>query len=89
MFGPLDEHLRPRNTTWTQTANVLFVDNPVGAGFSLPDKEPFVATVEQISNDLIVMLKTFFREHPYFQTNALHIFGQSYGGKMAAALAYF
>ena len=89
MFGPLDEHLRPRNSTWIQTANVLFVDNPVGVGFSTVDEGSVVCTVEEISNDLITMLKTFFREHPYFQTNALHIFGQSYGGKMAAALAYY
>ena len=26
--------LQPRNTTWLRAANVLFVDNPVGTGFS-------------------------------------------------------
>lgn len=33
-IGPLDVNLKPRNTTWVQAANVLFVDNPVGTGYS-------------------------------------------------------
>ena len=89
MLGPSDEHLRPRNSTWIQTANVLFVDSPVEAGFSRADEGSLVGTVEDISNDLIIVLKTFFQEHPNLQTNSLFIFGQSYGGKMAAALVYY
>ena len=38
MFGPLDQNLRPRNSTWIQTANILLVDNPVGVGFSTVDE---------------------------------------------------
>jgi len=30
----LDVNLNARNTTWLQTANLLFVDNPIGTGFS-------------------------------------------------------
>ena len=33
-IGPLDVNLKPRNTTWIKEANVLFVDNPVGCGYS-------------------------------------------------------
>ena len=33
-LGPLTVGLKPRNTTWLRAANVLFVDNPVGAGYS-------------------------------------------------------
>lgn len=33
-LGPLTVELKPRNTSWIQAANVLFVDNPVGSGFS-------------------------------------------------------
>ena len=37
MFGPLDQDLEPRISTWIQTVNVLFVDSPANSGFSLAD----------------------------------------------------
>ena len=90
MFGPLDQNLEPRNSTWIQTANILFVDNPVGVGFSLVDNSSFIPkTTEEISTDLITMLQTFMNEHSYFKNNSFYIFGQSYGGKMAAALTNY
>ena len=33
-IGPVDVNLKPRKTTWIKEANVLFVDNPVGCGYS-------------------------------------------------------
>ncbi|XP_029671035.1 retinoid-inducible serine carboxypeptidase-like [Formica exsecta] len=33
-LGPLDTDLNPRNYTWVKDYNILFIDNPVGAGFS-------------------------------------------------------
>lgn len=45
-LGPLTVNLMPRNTTWLQAANVLFVDNPVGAGYSyVTDKSAFTTDV--------------------------------------------
>ena len=90
MFGPLDQNLEPRNSSWIQTTNILYVDSPVGVGFSLVDNSSFIPkTTEEISTDLITMLQTFMNEHYYFKNNSFYIFGQSYGGKMAAALTYY
>ena len=89
-FGPLDQNLEPRNSSWVQTANILFVDNPVEAGFSLVDNSSYIPdTIEEISLDLVAMLKVFMNEHPSLKTNPFYIFGQSYGGKMTAGLAYY
>ena len=45
-LGPLTVNLTPRNTTWLRAANVLFVDNPVGAGYSyVTDKSAFTTNV--------------------------------------------
>lgn len=45
-LGPLTVELKPRNTTWLQAANVLFVDNPVGSGYSyVTDKNAFTTNV--------------------------------------------
>ena len=89
-FGPNNQYLEVRNSSWVQTANLLFVDSPVGVGFSfVADAGKLTTNVEEISDDLISMLQTFMREHPQFENNPLYIFGQSYGGKMAAALTYY
>ena len=89
-FGPLNQNLEPRNISWIQTANILFVDNPVESGFSLVENTSYIPdTIEEISLDLITMLKVFMNEHPCFRTNPFYIFGQSYGGKMTAALTYY
>ena len=89
-LGPLDEKLKPRNASWTRTANILFVDNPVGSGFSIYEKTSDIPdTVDKISKDLITLLQIFMHEHHYFRNNSLYIFGQSYGGKMAPALGYY
>ena len=86
-IGPLDQNMNPRNSTWIQTANVLFVDNPVGVGFSIVDNNSIPKNIEEISDDLVNVLKTFRNEHSYLRNNPLYIFGQSYGGKMATIVA--
>uniref|UniRef100_A0A671UCP2 Carboxypeptidase n=1 Tax=Sparus aurata TaxID=8175 RepID=A0A671UCP2_SPAAU len=87
-IGPLNRDLEPRKTSWVQAANVLFVDNPVGTGFSYTDSPSGYATnVAMVASDMLVLLKHFFTERPEFQSIPFHIFSESYGGKMAAAIS--
>ncbi|KAM9391916.1 retinoid-inducible serine carboxypeptidase [Pholidichthys leucotaenia] len=88
-IGPLNRDLERRNTTWVQTASVLFVDNPVGTGFSYTDKPDSYATnVDMVASDMLVLLKSFFTQKPEFQSIPFYIFSESYGGKMAAAISF-
>lgn len=87
-IGPLDGDLRPRDTTWVQSASVLFVDNPVGTGFSYTDgADAFATDVSMVASDMLVLLHDFFRTRDDFQTIPFYIFSESYGGKMAAAIS--
>lgn len=89
ILGPLDVNLNDRNFTWIKTHNVLFVDNPVGTGFSYVDENKYLTTNNsQIARDLIELLRGFYDKLPEFKTVPLHIFGESYGGKMAIEFAY-
>uniref|UniRef100_A0A3Q0S9I6 Carboxypeptidase n=1 Tax=Amphilophus citrinellus TaxID=61819 RepID=A0A3Q0S9I6_AMPCI len=87
-IGPLNRDLEPRKTSWVQAASVLFVDNPVGTGFSYTDRPDAYATnVATVASDMLVLLKNFFTEKPEFQSIPFYIFSESYGGKMAAAIS--
>lgn len=87
-IGPFDVNLNERNFTWTKDFNVLFIDNPVGSGYSFVDNLKLLTTNnQQITDDLIRFMKVFLNKHPEFQTVPLHIFSESYGGKMAAEFA--
>jgi serine carboxypeptidase 1 len=68
--------------------NVLFVDNPVGSGFSYVEKEDLLVKNNlDIAKDLVALLKDFFSKLSEFQTTPFYIFSESYGGKMATGLA--
>uniref|UniRef100_A0A671M292 Carboxypeptidase n=1 Tax=Sinocyclocheilus anshuiensis TaxID=1608454 RepID=A0A671M292_9TELE len=87
-IGPLDRDLKPRETSWVRAASVLFVDNPVGTGYSYTDTEDALTKdVAMVASDMMILLKSFFSLKTEFQSTPFYIFSESYGGKMAAAIS--
>ncbi|XP_055388030.1 retinoid-inducible serine carboxypeptidase-like [Condylostylus longicornis] len=87
-LGPLDLELNYRNYTWVKDMNVLFIDNPVGSGFSYVENTNLLTrTNNEIALDLVALMKGFYKKHPEFKKVPLHIFCESYGGKMAPEFA--
>ncbi|KAM7528030.1 hypothetical protein LguiB_031440 [Lonicera macranthoides] len=85
--GPLDTFLKPRNSTWLQLADLLFVDNPVGTGYSfVEDKSVLVKTDEEAAADLTTLLIELFNKNESLQKSPLYVVAESYGGKFAATL---
>lgn len=85
--GPLDTNLKPRNSTWLQKADLLFVDNPVGTGFSfVEDTALFVKDDVDAAADLTTLLEKIFNRNESLQKSPLFIVAESYGGKFAATL---
>eukprot|EP00250_Pteridium_aquilinum_P021094 c25025_g1_i1 orf=291-1655(-) len=86
-FGPLTTALLPRPYTWLQKADLLFVDSPVGAGFSYVENTSLLLTKdEDVATDLISFLRDFFETHQELQSSSFFIFAESYGGKHATLL---
>ena len=78
----------PRATSWVQLANLLFLDNPVGAGYSYVDDAALLATNNsQIAADIVTFLTALVAKYPAFSTAPFHVFCESYGGKMSAGLS--
>ncbi|XP_065869170.1 serine carboxypeptidase-like 51 [Euphorbia lathyris] len=85
--GPLDLNLKPRNSTWLKLADLLFVDNPVGTGYSFVEETNlFVKTDVEAAADLTTLLQNLFNKNDAIQKSPLYIVAESYGGKYAVTL---
>ncbi|CAN6294822.1 unnamed protein product [Urochloa humidicola] len=86
-IGPLDVDLKPRNSTWLQKADLIFLDNPVGTGYSyVKNSSLFVTTDWEQAVDATTVLKALVKEIPTLQSSPLYLVAESYGGKYAATL---
>nr|AAS79599.1 putative serine carboxipeptidase [Ipomoea trifida] len=83
-IGPLDVNLEPRNSTWLKKADLLFVDCPVGTGYSfVEDTKLLVKTDVEAATDLTTLLIKVFNKDVNLQKSPLYIVAESYGGKFA------
>ncbi|PIK51605.1 putative retinoid-inducible serine carboxypeptidase-like [Apostichopus japonicus] len=65
-----DPSTNPPLIIWLQLqkASLLFIDNPVGSGYSYVDNDDaYTTNVTGIANDLMTLLKTFLQKQPSFQ----------------------
>ncbi|XP_054792042.1 serine carboxypeptidase-like 51 [Prosopis cineraria] len=86
-IGPLDVNLKPRDSTWLRIADLLFVDNPVGTGFSFVEHPKLLAkTDEEAATDLTTLLIKIFKKNKSHRKSHLYIVGESYGGKFVVTL---
>uniref|UniRef100_A0ACD5UDI9 Uncharacterized protein n=1 Tax=Avena sativa TaxID=4498 RepID=A0ACD5UDI9_AVESA len=74
--------------SWTKVANILFVDSPVGAGFSFSRQQQGY-NVGEVSTSLQLheFLIKWFTDHPKFLANPLYIGGESTAGKIVPFIA--
>ncbi|GAA5837284.1 hypothetical protein JCM3766R1_002184 [Sporobolomyces carnicolor] len=77
--------------SWNNNATVIFLDQPVGVGFSYSDKDDQgVWTTEAAARDTWAFLQIFF--HTFkdrFANSEFHIAGESYGGRYVPLFADF
>ncbi|KAI0069196.1 peptidase S10 serine carboxypeptidase [Artomyces pyxidatus] len=65
--------------SWTNEANVFFLDQPVGVGFSYADHGESVGTTEDAAKNIHAFLSIFFEIFDQFKGRPLHLAGESYG----------
>ena len=85
-LGPCQIANDGRNVTWNpyswnENFNILFVDQPVGVGFSYQDPGgPKVDRSLQAGEDMYAFFQIFFFRFPEYADSNFHMAGESYGG---------
>lgn len=73
--------------SWNSNANVFFVDQPVGVGFSYAEYGEHVDTSEDAAKDIAAFVAIFFENFSSFKGRAFHMAGESYGGRYVPLFA--
>jgi len=70
--------------SWGRKHNMIYIDNPVGAGYSHSNRMP--TTQKEVTDNLYEFLQQWFTLFPSYQSNPFYSFGESYAGKFVPSL---
>ncbi|XP_026804092.1 venom serine carboxypeptidase-like [Rhopalosiphum maidis] len=84
-----DVKLKLRDHAWTTTHSVLYVDNPVGTGFSYTaDDSGYSTDQTAVARNLYAALVQFFELFPEYRNNDFYVTGESFAGHYVPAISY-
>ncbi|KAI9591410.1 Alpha/Beta hydrolase protein [Syncephalis fuscata] len=66
--------------SWHKYASVLFVDQPVGTGFSYSESKSNVHDLPSVARDMRLFLKKFMQIFPEYSNSEIYLAGESYAG---------
>lgn len=82
--------LQKRNYTWSKTHNLIYIDNPVGTGFSFTESDDGYARNEgNVGQNLYEAIQQLYLLFEWSSSSDFWITGESYAGKYVPALAYY
>ncbi|RWS21326.1 putative serine carboxypeptidase CPVL-like protein, partial [Leptotrombidium deliense] len=78
-----------RKYSWTKSFSMLYIDQPVGTGFSFTDDDKgYAKNLNESTDNVYNALNQFFLMFNELSRNEFYVTGESYAGKFAPALAY-
>ena len=81
VFDDGESVIKPNPYPWTSRANMLYIENPAGVGFTVATTDDSMSHNDLTqSEDALEAIKSFFLKFPEFIKNDLYISGESYGG---------
>jgi carboxypeptidase C (cathepsin A) len=80
--------LSPNPWTWSSAANMLYVEQPAGVGFSYSNNTAdYTVGDARAADDVFWFLQGFMKAFPQFAAAPLWITGESYGGHYVPSIA--
>lgn len=84
-----DLQLIPKPVTWNAKYAMLYIDNPVGTGFSYTGSDAgYSNNMDDVAANLYSFLTQFFKAYPAYQSVDFYVTGESYAGKYIPAIGY-
>jgi cathepsin A (carboxypeptidase C) len=84
--SPGGENTTTNKFSWTNRANVIFLDQPANVGFSYTEgKSP--TTSDDAAVDTVAFLQLFMETNPQYAKLDFHVTGESYAGHYIPAIA--
>jgi len=62
-----DQTLEYNKGSWDEFANLLFVDQPVGTGFSYANTDSYLHELDEMSTHFMIFLEKFFDMFPEYE----------------------
>ncbi|KAF5192056.1 Carboxypeptidase [Thalictrum thalictroides] len=89
-----DEHhipiLKPNPGSWNNLFGLLFIDNPIGTGFSIASTtQEIPKDQETVGKHLFIAIRKFVALNTSFNSRPIYITGESYAGKYVPAIGYY
>lgn len=79
--------LKDNQFGWNNKFNYLILDQPIGVGYSYPDKNYVIKNEVQTTKELYLAIQAFYKEYPQYMKYKLFIAGESYAGRYIPELA--
>ncbi|EUC56960.1 peptidase S10, serine carboxypeptidase [Rhizoctonia solani AG-3 Rhs1AP] len=73
--------------SWNNKANLFFLDQVVGVGFSYADYGETISTTEDAARNVQAFVTIFFETFSKFKGREFHMSGESYGGRYLPVFA--
>ena len=79
----------PNPHSWTNVANMIFLDQPVGTGFSYASDGSKVDTLADLAVDVYAFLQLFVSRFEEYADKPLHLAAESWGGHYGPNIASY
>ncbi|XP_015086646.1 serine carboxypeptidase-like 50 [Solanum pennellii] len=82
--------LKPNPGSWNRLFGVLFLDNPIGTGFSIASNpEEIPRNQHDVAKHLFIATRKFVALDKLFENRPIYVTGESYAGKYVPGFGYY
>ncbi|KAL5334060.1 pheromone-processing carboxypeptidase kex1 [Aspergillus crustosus] len=82
-----NQTLKYNEGSWDEFANLLFVDQPVGTGFSFANTNSYLHELDEMAAQFVTFLEKWFDLFPEYERDDIYFAGESYAGQYIPYIA--